>query len=113
VSDAWEFVQREGSPRITVAEGAPLDLAASFGMRSAVQAVDLVHETAGTTTIREEHPFQQYFRDVHGLSHHAIASSNRFESFGKIVLGRQSDWVFYYLEARAARSAGETVQPER
>jgi indole-3-acetate monooxygenase len=96
VSDAWEFVQSEGSPRITVNEGVPLGLAASFGMQSAVQAVDLVHAMAGTTAIREEYPFQQYFRDVHTLSQHAIASANRFESLGKILLGRQSDWVFYY-----------------
>lgn len=94
-ADAWQFVQ-EGS-RITINEGVPLGLAASFGMQSAVQAMDIVYEMAGTTAIREEHPFQQYFRDVQTLRQHAIASTNRFESLGKVMLGRQSDWVFYYV----------------
>lgn len=94
VSDAWQFVQ--GGPRITVAEGVPLALSGLFGMRAAVQAVDLIHDMAGTTGIREEAPFQHYFRDVHTISQHAVASLSRFESLGKIMLGRQSDWWFYY-----------------
>jgi indole-3-acetate monooxygenase len=96
LDDAWQFVQGASAPRITVAEGVPLGLAGSYGMRAAVQAVDLIYDMAGTTAIRAEHPFQQYFRDVHTLSQHAIASANRFESLGKIMLGRQSDWAFYY-----------------
>jgi alkylation response protein AidB-like acyl-CoA dehydrogenase len=96
VLDAWDFVRSEGSPRITVAEGVPLGLAGSFGVQAAVQVVDRVYELAGTTAIREEHPIQQYFRDVQTLRQHAIASANRFESLGKILLGRQSDWGFYY-----------------
>jgi len=39
----------------------------------------------------------QYFRDVHTASQHAFASISRFESIGKLMLGRQSDWAFYYL----------------
>lgn len=39
VADAWEFVQT--GKRITVNEGVPLGLAASFGVEAAVQAVDL------------------------------------------------------------------------
>jgi alkylation response protein AidB-like acyl-CoA dehydrogenase len=95
VSDAWQFVQ--GGPRITVAEGVPLGLAGSFGMRAAVQAVDLVYDMAGSTAFRQEHPLQQYFRDVHTLSQHAITSAARFESLGKVMLGRQSDWALYYV----------------
>lgn len=95
VREAWQYVQ--SGPRITVNEGVPLGLAASFGVHSAVQAMDIVYELAGTTAIREEHPFQQRFRDVQTLRQHAIASVNRFESLGKIMLGRQSDWAFYYV----------------
>jgi alkylation response protein AidB-like acyl-CoA dehydrogenase len=95
VSDAWQFVQ--GGARITIAEGVPLGLAGSFGMQAAVQAVDLIYNMAGSTAFREEHPFQQYFRDVRTLSQHAIASAARFESLGKVMLGRQSDWLLYYV----------------
>jgi alkylation response protein AidB-like acyl-CoA dehydrogenase len=64
---------------------------------AACQAVDLLHAVAGTTGIREEHRFQQYFRDVHTLSQHAFSSAGRFESLGKLLLGRESDWPFHYL----------------
>ncbi len=95
LSDAWGLVQ--GGARITIAEGMPLGLAGSFGMQAAVQAVDLIYTVAGSTAFREEHPFQQYFRDVHTLSQHAVASAARFESLGKVMLGRQSDWPLYYV----------------
>jgi alkylation response protein AidB-like acyl-CoA dehydrogenase len=95
VSDAWEFAQ--GGGRITAAEGVPLGLAASFGMQAAVQSVNLVHAMAGMNAIRNERRFQRYFRDVHTLSQHAQTSASRFESLGKLMLGRRSDWALYYL----------------
>ncbi|MGH2583354.1 MAG: acyl-CoA dehydrogenase family protein [Dehalococcoidia bacterium] len=95
VDDAWRFVQEGG--RITGDACIPLGLASSFGMEAAVQAVDLVHTVAGTTAIREEHPFERYFRDVHTISQHTQASSARFESLGTMMLGRRSDWALYYV----------------
>jgi hypothetical protein len=80
---------------MTAAAGIPLALAASHGLAAAVQAVDLVHAMAGTTAFREEHRFPQYFRDIHTLSQHAFASTDRYESVGKLILGRRSDWAAY------------------
>ena len=62
-----------------------------------MQAVDLVHAVAGTTAIRNEYPFERYFRDVHTISQHTQASSARFESLGTMMLGRRSDWALYYV----------------
>jgi hypothetical protein len=31
------------------------------------------------------------------MNQHALASAARFESLGKLTLGRQSDWAFHYL----------------
>jgi alkylation response protein AidB-like acyl-CoA dehydrogenase len=59
--------------------------------------VDLIHACAGTSAIRNEQPFQQRFRDVHTLSQHAFTGAARYESLGKLLLGRESDWPFYYL----------------
>jgi alkylation response protein AidB-like acyl-CoA dehydrogenase len=92
---AWDFVL-EGR-KIDIEHGSGLALAGSFGHDAACQAVDLVHSCAGTTAIREEYRFQQYFRDVHTISQHAFSSWSRFESIGKLMLGRESDWAFYYL----------------
>jgi indole-3-acetate monooxygenase len=95
LANAEEFL--ETGPRLTVQEGMPIALSASFATEAAVEAIDLVHACAGTAGIRDEQPFQRYFRDVHTLSQHAFASASRFESVGKLMLGRESDWPFYAL----------------
>jgi alkylation response protein AidB-like acyl-CoA dehydrogenase len=96
LADAWEYVQ--SGRQLDMELGIPLALAASFAVEASCNAVDLVHSCAGTSAIREAHRFQQYFRDVHTLSQHAFATPNsRYESLGKLLLGRETDWVFYYL----------------
>lgn len=92
---ADEAVQTQ--PTLTIEQGIPLALAASHAVEAAGQAVDLVHHSAGTSGIRNELRFQQYFRDVHTISQHAFVSPARFESVGKLLLGRESDWPFYAL----------------
>ena len=87
----------ETQTKLSIEQGIPLALAASHAIEAAIQAVDLVHSCAGTSGIRNELRFQQYFRDVHTMSQHAFASPARFESVGKLMLGRESDWPFYYL----------------
>jgi alkylation response protein AidB-like acyl-CoA dehydrogenase len=84
-------------PRLSIEQGIPLALAGSHAIEAANQAVDLVHGCVGTSGIRNELRFQQYFRDVHTISQHAFASPSRFESVGKLLLGHESDWPFYYL----------------
>jgi len=96
LAEAEEVVRTQ--PRLSLEQGIPLALAASHAVEAAAQAVDLVHSCAGTSGIREEQRFQQYFRDVHTISQHAFVSSSRFESAGKLMLGRESDWPFYYLQ---------------
>jgi alkylation response protein AidB-like acyl-CoA dehydrogenase len=95
LADAEEAVRTE--PRLTIAQGIPLALAASHAVEAVKETVNLVHACAGTSGIRAEQRFQQYFRDVHTISQHAFVSPARFESVGKLVLNRESDWPFYYL----------------
>jgi alkylation response protein AidB-like acyl-CoA dehydrogenase len=95
VTDALAFVQ--SGANAGMAQGIPMALAGSFAVEAAVTAVDLIHASVGTTGIRDEQRFQQYFRDIHTLSQHAFSSASRFESLGKLLLGRETDWVFYYL----------------
>jgi alkylation response protein AidB-like acyl-CoA dehydrogenase len=95
LSEAETILQTQ--PKLSIEQGVPLALAGSFAIDAATQAVDLVHGCVGTSGIRNELRFQQYFRDVHTISQHAFASPNRFESVGKLLLGRESDWPFYYL----------------
>lgn len=95
VADACEAVQ-DGS-RITGPSCVPMALAATFALDSAAKAVDLLHESAGSTAFRDESPLQRRFRDVQTLRQNAIASWSRYESLGKTLLGRPTDWPFHQL----------------
>jgi alkylation response protein AidB-like acyl-CoA dehydrogenase len=55
----------------------------------------MLQAAAGTSAIRNEYKFQQYFRDVHTITQHAFASASRYESVGARMLGVESDWGFF------------------
>lgn len=74
-----------------------IQLATSCSTRSAADAVNLVHNLAGSTAIRNEHRFQQHFRDVNTITQHAHASTNRYQSVGHIMFGLEMDWPFFAL----------------
>ena len=95
LDDAWAYLSTGAN--ITHAQGIPVQLASCHAIETAGKVVDLVHAAVGTTGIRNEHRFQQYFRDVHTVSQHAFGSPTRFESVGKLLLGKESDWEFFYL----------------
>lgn len=95
VAEGWEAVRDGG--RITGPTCVPMGLASSFALDSAVKAVDLLHESAGSTAFRDESPIQRRFRDLQTLRQNAISSWSRYESLGKLILGRPSDWPFHQL----------------
>jgi alkylation response protein AidB-like acyl-CoA dehydrogenase len=95
VADAW--VQVHDGPRITGPACVPMGLAAAFALDASVQAIDLLHESAGSTAFRDESPIQRRFRDLQTLRQNAITSWSRYESLGKMILGRDSDWPFHQL----------------
>jgi alkylation response protein AidB-like acyl-CoA dehydrogenase len=95
VAESWDAVQ--DGPRITGPTCVPMGLAASFALDASVQAVNLLFESAGSTAFRDESPLQQRFRDLSTLRQNAIASWSRYESLGKMILGRESDWPFHQL----------------
>ena len=72
-----------------------MQLATSHSIACAAKAVELVHAAAGTSSIRNEFKFQQYFRDVHTITQHAFLSASRYESVGALMLGEESDWGFF------------------
>jgi alkylation response protein AidB-like acyl-CoA dehydrogenase len=80
---------------ITLDQKLRMQLATSHAVACAAKAVDLVHAAVGTSSIRNEHKFQKYFRDVHTITQHAFASASRYESVGALMLGVESDWGFF------------------
>jgi alkylation response protein AidB-like acyl-CoA dehydrogenase len=93
--EAWDGAAREEA--VSLEQKIRIQLATSFAMQAAAQAVDLVHAAAGTSGIRLEQPFEKYFRDVHVLTQHAFASANRYESAGKLLFRLPTDWPFFAL----------------
>jgi hypothetical protein len=75
-----------------------MQLAASHALACAAKAVDLVHAAAGSSAIRNENPFPQWFRDVHTMTQHAVVSASRYESAGALMFGVESDWGFFALQ---------------
>ncbi len=87
-------MQRQKLSRET---GLVAQLAASFVCEASVTAVDLVHSVLGTTGIRQEQPFERIFRDIHTYQQNAFISKDRYESVGKVMLGRDTNWVWFNL----------------
>lgn len=74
-----------------------VQLATSHAVACAAKAVDIVHAAAGISSVRNEYPFQRYFRDIHTLTQHAFVSASRYESVGAHLLGVEADWDFFDL----------------
>jgi alkylation response protein AidB-like acyl-CoA dehydrogenase len=95
LDDAYMHFEGGGAPDpLTLT---PVQLASCHAVEAAVRAVELVHAVAGTSGIRAEHRIERHFRDVHTISQHTLASAARYESVGQLLVGKQSDWMFFYL----------------
>lgn len=94
-SDVYAFLQ--GGAALPIDRGLHVQLAATHAIVTCEEAVDAIQAMAGTTGVRESALFERHFRDMHTASQHAFGSGARFESVGKLLLGRESDWGFFYL----------------
>ena len=91
-SEAFAGVEADG--RYSEATKLRLQLATCFAVEASAEAVDLVHQAAGTSAIRLEHGFERHHRDIHVLTQHAYKSSSRYEDVGKMLFGLPPNfWV--------------------
>lgn len=82
---------------LTTDQKVAMQLAASNCARSAMQAIGLVHQAAGTSAIRDEAGFEKLFRDANTITQHAAVQTARFESAGKVMFGLAPDWFPFQL----------------
>jgi alkylation response protein AidB-like acyl-CoA dehydrogenase len=85
VSQAFREAQVDG--RYSEDSKLRCQLAACFAAEACAQAVDLVHEAAGSSAIRLEHGFERRHRDAHVLTQHAYKSTSRYADVGKVLFG--------------------------
>jgi alkylation response protein AidB-like acyl-CoA dehydrogenase len=71
-----------------------LQLAACFAAEAFAEAVRLVNDVAGASSIRLDRPYQRHFRDSHVLLQHTSKSSARYASAGRLMFGLENDWVW-------------------
>jgi alkylation response protein AidB-like acyl-CoA dehydrogenase len=62
-------------------------LASVTAARLAAQAVDLIFDAAGATSIQTSCDVERCWRDVHAITQHVIMSTGRFEVIGRVLLG--------------------------
>ena len=71
-----------------------LQLAVCFAAEACAEAVRLVNDAVGTSSIRQEQPFERHFRDIHVLMQHSDKSSARYATAGRLMFGLENDWVW-------------------
>ena len=77
----------DGDATTLTERGAAMRLATAQCAQNAVEAVDLVFDAAGGTSVYESSRLERCFRDVHMITHHIGASATNFEMVGQFLLG--------------------------
>lgn len=84
-SELWQAccAGEDGTPQQRI----DVRMAASQAMRSAVQAVDLIHRAAGTTAIYARSPIERCFRDLHTAEADIAINAITFRIAGRVLFG--------------------------
>lgn len=89
VNALWTSVVAGG--QITLEQRALLRLAATHVASSAAQAIDLMYQCGGGTSIYTTSPLERYFRDIHAVTQHLMVAQPTYEVIGRIFLGLKTD----------------------
>ena len=66
-------------------------LATTHATRASAEAVDLMYNLGGGTSVYRRSPLQRIFRDVHVATQHMMVSPSTLELTGRIFLGLETD----------------------
>jgi alkylation response protein AidB-like acyl-CoA dehydrogenase len=85
VDEAWQDILH--GKEVSLRQRALLRAAAAHATASAAQVVDTAYSIAGGTSLYLTSPLQRHFRDVHGVTQHAVNARAAFEAAGRVLLG--------------------------
>lgn len=89
VGDFWETILKGDQPSLR--QRARFRLALAGASELCVQAVDLMYQAAGGTSVYAPHPLDRLFRDAHTVHQHITNSPKVFETAGKMLLGLEPE----------------------
>ena len=62
-------------------------LASVTAVKLSAQAVDIIFDAGGISSIRTTLPIERCWRDIHAVTQHIVLSTGRFEIIGRVLLG--------------------------
>jgi alkylation response protein AidB-like acyl-CoA dehydrogenase len=89
IERAWEGACARG--RIEAEHRRDVRLATTHATRSCAEAVDLMYDLGGGTSVYQKSPLQRVFRDVHVATQHMMVSPATMELTGRLLLGLETD----------------------
>jgi len=89
IEQAWEGAVARG--RIEAEHRRDVRLATSHATRACAEAVDLMYDLGGGTSVYHKSPLQRVFRDVHVATQHMMVSPATLELTGRLLLGLETD----------------------
>lgn len=89
---AWDAAQDGPTDTLTRSR---VRLATGNAVRSARQAVDLLHEALGTAAIFQKNPIERQWRDIHTAAQHVMIGTLVYEAAGRAELGMEPDFPFF------------------
>ena len=84
VEAMWDSVCRGDS--LSQEQRRLVRLAGTHAAASCAQAIDLLFDAAGSSSILLEQPLQRYWRDAHAVTKHIQVSRKNFETMGCLRL---------------------------
>ncbi len=85
ISDLWETLVAGDAP--SPRQRAHYRLAIVHAHAASIQAVNLVYNAGGGSSIHASGPFDRLLRDVHTAAQHVVGSPRTYESAGRLLLG--------------------------
>jgi alkylation response protein AidB-like acyl-CoA dehydrogenase len=89
IEQAWEGACARG--RIEADQRRDVRLATTHATRACAEAVDLMYDLGGGTSVYQRSPLQRVFRDVHVATQHMMVSPATLELTGRLLLGVETD----------------------
>jgi alkylation response protein AidB-like acyl-CoA dehydrogenase len=89
IEQAWEGACARG--RIEADQRRDVRLATTHATRACADAVDLMYDLGGGTSVYQRSPLQRVFRDVHVATQHMMVGPSTLELTGRLLLGLETD----------------------